>query len=273
MRNGVKTLAITDHDSMMGYVEALEVVELEKLPLNLIPGVELDCIYPEKDQEPTEMHMLGYYVDAGDSDFRTYLVNTRKERLEYFAKVVKALSDKLPKKYMKVLNRDYEQRCEPVEHWTINRSDIASILVKEKLVGDAKEARVFMKKATAGLAERHKPLAYEVIEVIAGAGGIPVLAHPEEYGRNDIVKIIGDLHSKGLLGLEVWHPSAKGKSGYYAGLAKRQFLTPTGGSDYHGHGGGRYIADVGNYTTPEGSICALLQQHEGFVFPLFPKKD
>ena len=57
VRNGLRVVALTDHDSTQGLTEAFEAASLTK-DLTIIPGVELSTDIPGN-----EIHILGYFID------------------------------------------------------------------------------------------------------------------------------------------------------------------------------------------------------------------
>src|SRR5437764_7917916 len=60
---GVRVLALTDHDTTGGVIEATTAAATQGMAL--IPGVELTCSV-----ERGEVHLLGYFVAVGDTDFQ-----------------------------------------------------------------------------------------------------------------------------------------------------------------------------------------------------------
>src|SRR5256884_9691745 len=79
---------------------------------------------------------------------------------------------------------------------------------------------------------KFKISALDAIALIHQAGGLAVMAHP---GLNRTDKIIPDLVSTGLDGLECFHTKhSPSTSQHYVRLAKEFNLAITGGSDCHG---------------------------------------
>src|SRR3712207_1867350 len=74
-RNGVRYLALTDHDTVAGMGEMR--AALTAYPeMTLIPGVELSV-----DIEGVEVHMLGYWMDERDPAFLRELARFRDGRI------------------------------------------------------------------------------------------------------------------------------------------------------------------------------------------------
>ena len=74
-------IALTDHDTVSGIDEALEASG--PLDLIVVPGVELSCIYKEK-----EIHILGLYIDPASESLINFLTSTAKKRRERNEKMV-----------------------------------------------------------------------------------------------------------------------------------------------------------------------------------------
>ena len=80
----------------------------------------------------------------------------------------------------------------------------------------------------------------ESFELIARAGGIPVLAHSgrelRKLGMSEYKKMIEDLAGDGLRGIEVYYPKhTKEDIATLRSVAKNLGLYITGGSDWHGN--------------------------------------
>ncbi len=54
MERGLRAISITDHDTVNGSLEAMEIVEDEHLSLEIIPGVEIST---------SDGHLLAYWID------------------------------------------------------------------------------------------------------------------------------------------------------------------------------------------------------------------
>ena len=86
----------------------------------------------------------------------------------------------------------------------------------------------------------------EAIDLVHGADGLAVLAHPAIDNKDRYLEMLVDL---GLDGLEVYHPFHNDAHvDQYKHLAGKYRLLMTGGSDFHG-GNGRY-AMVGTQKVP-----------------------
>ena len=63
---GLKAIAITDHDTMAGIEEAGEAGEL--MGITIIPGIEISADYQGK-----EVHVLGYFLDEKAPALKEYM--------------------------------------------------------------------------------------------------------------------------------------------------------------------------------------------------------
>ena len=66
-KQGLETISITDHDSTEGLAEAYEAAK-DFPNLRIIPGIEMSADIPGD-----EVHVLGYFLEYEDPDFRLYL--------------------------------------------------------------------------------------------------------------------------------------------------------------------------------------------------------
>src|SRR5579884_4329656 len=84
-RNGVRVMALTDHDTTAGLEEMAET--LRRYPeITLVPGVELSTDIPG-----SEIHILGYFMDVEDAGFQRELARFREGRLGRGQEMVRKL--------------------------------------------------------------------------------------------------------------------------------------------------------------------------------------
>jgi predicted metal-dependent phosphoesterase TrpH len=72
--NGVRVMALSDHDSTVGLSEMA--TALKPHGVRLIPGVELST-----DSPGSEVHVLGYFMDVNDATFQAQLAQFREGRI------------------------------------------------------------------------------------------------------------------------------------------------------------------------------------------------
>lgn len=219
MELGLAGIAITDHDTVDGLKEALDLGN--KLNYLIIPGIELSSEYLNR-----EIHILGYFIDHNCLVFKNKLLEIQKVRQER----VKTIVDKLQNLGMEI-NLEEVLKC--AGQGSIGRPHVAHVLKTKGYVSSYSEAfRDLIGRDGPAYAPRFKLTPYEAIDLIYIGGGIPVLAHP---GINQLDKLIIPLWKYGLKGIEVFHPDHSYEDEIrYKELAKDLNLISTGGSDFHG---------------------------------------
>jgi predicted metal-dependent phosphoesterase TrpH len=85
-RHRVSVLAITDHDSTEGLVEAMD--EAARHGIEIVPGLEINCDVPG-----AEIHVLGYCMDWRAPWFQDFLREQRAERVARVHRIVDRLTE------------------------------------------------------------------------------------------------------------------------------------------------------------------------------------
>ncbi|NQT32133.1 MAG: PHP domain-containing protein [Candidatus Omnitrophica bacterium] len=219
LEQGLRAIAITDHDCVDGIAPAIKAAC--GTSLEVVPGVEISAA-----NETTEIHILGYFVDPNNARLLEVLKKIRENRLGRMEKMISLLA-------AKGIEIDEGKVFSFAASGTVGRLHLARVLVEEKVVRDVREA--FDKYIGDGkpCCVKHKRLDYtDAMDLIRGAGGVPVLAHPGTKGSDNY---ISSYVEAGLKGIEVLyakhHPAMTRK---YEDLAQKYNLLVTGGSDYHG---------------------------------------
>jgi 3',5'-nucleoside bisphosphate phosphatase len=219
---GIKTVAVTDHDTTAGY-ERL-VPKAEELGLNLIRSIEINTHWGDED-----LHVLGYFIDDTDDYICSIMQDHQKRRRVQIQAMVEKIKQHTN---VEITVDDVFNLSHP--EGAIGRPHVAKILVEKKAVRTMSEAfNKYLKSNCATYVKRETVAPHEAVEAIYESGGIPVVAHP---GLTEgIEKLVPELVSYGLMGLEAFH---KGHSPavieYFCCLAEEHDLIVTGGTDYHG---------------------------------------
>ncbi|MEC8856474.1 MAG: PHP domain-containing protein [Chloroflexota bacterium] len=223
VKQGLKTVSITDHDSTEGLAEAYEAAK-EFPHLRIIPGIEMSADLPGN-----EVHVLGYFLDYHDVEFQATLTEFRRGRVDR----AQIMVEKLDALGMHV---EWEQVQRFAGDGSVGRPHIALALVEAGYFKEPKEAfKEYLGNDGLAYYDRPKLNPIESVEMIKRVGGVPVLAHPTFM--NDMESGITELKKVGLLGMEVYYAQYDdGTVRHLARLAKEYDLIPCGGSDYHGLG-------------------------------------
>lgn len=220
--NGIKAIAITDHDTVLGCREAMEAGA--ELGVEVVPGIEFGTKYG------IAVHMLGYYLDLEApalTEMTRSIVEDRDQRNE---KTVKLMQEN-------GINVSYEEMKQRFGE-VIGRPHFAHILMETGLAESVPDA--FSRLLGKGMKYhqyRHTLEIEEVIECIVNSGGVAVLAHPFQYKKNDaeLRELIEHCMKFGLKGMECRYSGyTEEQVAYLEALAEEYGLVKTGGSDFHG---------------------------------------
>jgi hypothetical protein len=218
--NGLKIVAITDHDSLEGIPEAKR--ELTNYPdMTLIPGVEISA-----DMDDSEVHVLGYHLDENNAELQEVLAHFRKGREGRGEKMVQLLN-------AMGFEITWQRVIELAQGGAIARPHIARALQEKGYVAELKDAfDLYIGRGGPAYVNREKMSPEESVELIKKFGGAPVLAHPT-YTK-DPESLVASLVPRGLIGMEVYYKHYDQQTvNSLLGIAQRHGLLALGGSDYH----------------------------------------
>ncbi len=222
----IKTMAITDHDNIEG---SKALMESHPSDMTVYSGVELTI-----KSDTGRMHMLGYNIDLDNPILNTYL-NENKNVSIYNLLL-----------YIEIIKKDFGL---PISHeeiesiiskpGNIGRPDIAVLLIRKGICSTVEEAfSKYLRHAYQKASKVKKGINYrQGIDLIKGAGGIPVLAHPNSLLLDDerLEKKVKEMKHYGLEGIESIHINENAKERFfYHSLAEKYDLLETGRTDYHG---------------------------------------
>ena len=218
---GVRVMALTDHDTLDGLEEAAEAAA-RHAGFMLVPGVELSCDVPG-----TEVHMLGLFIDAGNTTFRASLDRLREGRVARGRAITAAL-ERLG------VPISWERVQEIAGEASIGRPHIAHALLERGHVQTFDEAfDRFIGRNGPAYVERLRLTPPEASRMILDAGGLPVFAHPSFTDGYE--RVATELAQAGVFGMEVYYKHYPPELvAELRALADRVGLFALGGSDFHG---------------------------------------
>jgi 3',5'-nucleoside bisphosphate phosphatase len=217
---GLAAIAITDHDVLTGLPEAHQAAA--ELGIELIDGVELTA-----DWDGRTCHILGYGIDPAEPHLNDALAAGQASMAAHVDELLAAIRAS-----------GHELTAEELARYNTRYATGTAVvlgMVEKGILRGAANARELL-----ALASR-EPRAYtaaKAIELIHGAGGLAVLAHPARLRRRESMlpaATFAPLVSLGLDGLEVWHvlqPTPVRE--HYTRAAGTLELLVVGGSDCHG---------------------------------------
>ncbi|AKT53294.1 PHP domain-containing protein [Selenomonas sp. oral taxon 478] len=232
---GLRYISITDHDSVEGVTELYESGHISSGSLRVIPGVGFST-----GDGGHDVHILGYNIDIYDAGLQEKLEEISEARWTRFTKIVELLRG-LGYEIGETEVLTDEGMCK-----AIGRSHVARVLVKKGYFDSVRACfDQLLKRGQPAYVPHFRVSAEELISLIRGAGGIPVLANPKSVGDETIIMT---LVGQGLQGVEAFYPTYdRQDTQHYLDVAQKYGLLVSGGSDYRGFPG-RGTEKIGQFT-------------------------
>lgn len=248
-RNGLRVMALTDHDSLEG-IDAMRAALTHYPEITLVPGVELSTDIPGN-----EIHVLGYWVDQHDPHFQSELARFREGRVGRGREMVEKLA---------ALGApvSWERVQEIAADASIGRPHVAQALVEAGHVATIDEAfERYLGRNGPAYAEREKMTPAQAVDLIRGAGGLAVVAHPSYI--DNMEQELAALVPAGLAGMEVYYRNySPDQVQQLRAVAGRLGLFPLGGSDYHAMPR-ESECEPGNIPLPDHIVDAFVEMGRG----------
>lgn len=222
-QSGLKGLAITDHDTVAGIPSPASERIVLKSGVVIIHGIEINTDFHNE-----EVHILGYYINAGNKALLDRLAEVKQLRQQRASQIVNSLNDM-------GFAIDMQRVQQLAGDSIIGRPHIARAMIEKGIVGTVEEAfNLYIGRGCPAYVPRYHLLPDEAIILINNAGGVPVLAHPGLIHQSGIIEQILNM---GIAGIEVFYPEHTPKQVRdLLNLARERALLITGGSDFHGMG-------------------------------------
>jgi hypothetical protein len=231
---GLRVVSCTDHDTMEGAREFQSVAE--RSGITVISGCEVTVSW-----NGSEMHCLAYFVDLDDQVFRARIAEVHNAELDWWRTWFKQAAE---------IASDVDWSAAQQRHGrgriayrgdyldmflTASRSDPR---FRDYPLG--RHEKFIRDWCTPGrplhVPRPWRPDLAQVVEWVAEAGGVTILAHPARaLAAGNVSQALVGLRELGVAGIEAWttwhDPS---ESSWLAELASAHGLVATQGSDYHG---------------------------------------
>ena len=225
---GLDVISVTDHDTIKGLGEALE---LPDCGVKIVTGIEFSCI--TAGEGGFKCHVLGYGFDPDNEDMQCAIAHGREMRLyklgvrlEYLKETYGITFTDSDLEWLHSLN-------------SVARPHLGQLLIRHGYVSDMAEA--FDRYLKMGSFPDDRIAAAEAISAIRAAGGVAVYAHPiggereKRLDREEVSRRIEALRELGLGGLECYYSRySEDDEAMLTELADKYGLLVSGGSDYHG---------------------------------------
>ena len=197
----ISVISVCDHNSIGAYDKLKPACK--SLGLTLIQGVELCVTWKGRPLQffgGDVFHLLAYNFDSKNKEILS-LINKNKTEYDLFGiDMIEAIS----KDYPAISLRDYENYEQPLGRggWKSINYLYDSGLCKDLLSDGLKFTKQY----------GNRPMKFSEIGtacgIIRSAGGVPILAHPGMYWKNDdLTDIFVELLNEGIGGLECYYPA------------------------------------------------------------------
>jgi hypothetical protein len=220
---GIKILALTDHDVTDGLVCAQKAAD--KHQIQLINGIELSVTWRQR-----TIHLVGLNIDPEHQPLQDVLTKLRLFRNWRAQEMGRRLEKKgIPGAYEWVSSR--------VRGEILSRTHFAQFLVEARKASSVSDVfHHYLKPGKPGFVPGEWATLDEALEVMIGAGGQVVIAHPARYKltMTKLNELIDDFRTGGGHGLEVVSGSHSKDDAYrMANIVKKRGLLASAGSDFH----------------------------------------
>lgn len=224
VENGLDAVALTDHDSTDGLIEAKQAAD--SYGIQLIPGTEISASWRYKD-----IHIVGVGIDPAQADLAEGLQHHQQLRRDR-AKAIGDCFEQIG------IQGAFEAASQLAGKGLIARPHFARFLVDAGHCKDMGTAfRKYLRRGKpAYVKTAWRPLE-EVIGWIKNAGGIAILAHPCRYQltSTQLRHLLQDFVEAGGEGIEVVTGNQTlNDTQHVARLCKDYKLLASRGSDFHG---------------------------------------
>ncbi len=224
VQNKIDCLAITDHDTTVGYEGIIEFAQYKGL--ELISGTEISCQWQGR-----TIHIVGLNIDIKHTGLQDGLLFNRELRWQRALQI----ADKLQKKNIPNVYEELMSKIKPDD--MVGRGHFAQLLIERGLVSNQKQAfDKFLIKGRPAYVAVEWPELSEVVAWITQAGGVAVIAHPHIYKMTatKLNKMITDFKEAGGEAIEVVNQPRVCSSQFgMADRAERFELYSSMGSDFH----------------------------------------
>jgi predicted metal-dependent phosphoesterase TrpH len=230
---GVRTLALTDHDTVDGVPEALDAGR--RYAITVVPAVELSTV----DVLGEDFHVLGYNVDHADATLARRLVEWRADRTARIDRMVEMLDELGMAPDPTELDARRAIGC-PIGRPHLAAAAIAGnreLLAAAGLDEPSAFLEAYLVPGQPAYCRRTTPTVPEAIRAIHDAGGVAVWAHPFwDLAHDDDVRAgVARFAAAGLDGVEAFYATHnREQTLLLCDAADELGLLTTGSADFHG---------------------------------------
>lgn len=239
-RRGIGALSLTDHDS----VDCQEGASClaRGLGMTYVPGVELNVTLPYEGGRQVSLDFLGYGFDFTNQALCSKLLVLKEHREGRARQIMQNLNAEFAREGIPALTEQDMRSIQEGVDGALGRPHIANYLVQKGIVRSRQEA--FDRYLVKCDVPKYPLSPEEAGALVRGAGGLMVLAHPDDPNGISLRPLAAELPRQGeiierwllpyLDGIECWHSRATpAATEHYMAFARRRHLLMSGGSDCH----------------------------------------
>jgi hypothetical protein len=232
---GVELLALSDHDTAAGVPEAVQAASTAGI--HLVTATEITSIFDGQQ----DVHVLGYLIDPQEPRLVQTLERSRTNR----ERRADAMADALRELGFDLDEAALAQRAEQGK--SIGRPHLAQAVVGQPANRERLEAEglldptaflvAYLIEGKPAFRDREAPTVEQSIELIHGAGGVAVWAHPfwDVKDPGEVLEAIDRFRASGLDGVESFYVThTREETELLVNRCAELRLLSTGSSDYHG---------------------------------------
>lgn len=232
---GVEILALSDHDSVEGVPAALAAGVAHGI--RCLPAVEIST----SDPQGADLHILGYLLDVADPALQSRLTRSRGDRelrAERMVEAVRSLGYAVDEAQLEARVAAGKTVGRPhLAQAVVTHPDNAERLAREGLAEPSRFLVAYLIEGKPGFAPRDAPTVAEAIDLIHGAGGLAVWAHPfwDIAEPAAVLSALDRFVGIGLDGVEAFYVTHnEEQTGLLVERCAERDLLTTGSSDFHG---------------------------------------
>ncbi|MFH1032565.1 MAG: PHP domain-containing protein [Chloroflexota bacterium] len=235
----INLMSVTDHDSIGCQEKAISLSK--EFGISYITGVELNVTFPYNERT-ISLDFIGYGYDIGNQELEKKLKQLREHRERRAIQILEKLNIEFDKENIPQFTAADIKNIEASVDGAFGRPHIVDYLVKKRIVLDRQEAfDRFLVKCDV---PKYPLSISDASKLIRNAGGLFILAHPNEPGGTSLATITQDLGKQAKIieefmleyinGVECWQSRNDGRTTLcYIQFARKHRLIMTGGSDCH----------------------------------------
>ena len=240
---GVELLALSDHDTVDGVDEALEAAK--RHGLKLVRAVEISSV-----QEAYEdLHVLGYGIDHHDPHLQAELARYRGDRETRAGRMRRALEE-LGWEIDETVLRQRAAAGKPIGRPHLSQAAFghpanAARIEEEGFATFSDLLVAYLIPGRPAYRARTFPTVQEAIDLIHGAGGVAVWAHPfwDIDADPAVLDTIDRFVAMGIDGVEAFYVEhTREQTLLLADRCDELGLLTTGSADFHGPGHAHFAA-------------------------------